>query len=290
MPFPNNTNDPINGQGGSRTNVPPIEPNPRTAPNNSKDLMNTYNPITGFESKPEFSQSTAIRLVSGAQAFGIGKVKGLIDDGYNWQEKGKEYEKQWASERRDGTQPRDPKEVANDPYIDRELESHQKSLWFSGVRVIDSLVMSYPDFTTDNDKKYVGASILIQNIIMNISQKKNIVKTKITGSDGTVKQYINLDDYNVTFNGKIIGYDGYDGNGGGFVQGERPEQALRAFIDFMEAPTTVAIAQDLLEVAKITRGVICDFKIMQEVGKMDNQTFSFKLLSDSPFKIIIEDV
>ncbi len=274
-----------------------------------KNVMNTHGGPGGtflnVPSKPEIEESTAIRLISGAAAFGIGKIAGsmrIVDKNgkivggdeqllgnraeYDWEREGKAARQRWIEPGKTAEQ------TFNDPYKaeGEVVPDDQKSLWFSGVRVIDSLTMSYPSFTTDLGVNYPASQILIQNIMMDISQKKNVVRTRIAGSDGQVKQYISLDDYDVSFRGKIIGYDGGDGLGGGFVGGERPKDAISAFIEFMEAPTVVEIGNEFLELAKITRGVIGDFKLIQEVGKIDNQAFTFKLWSDKPFKIIIQDV
>ena len=252
-----------------------------------KGVLNTHSAFN-IPSELVLDTGSVIRFGQGVAAFTIGKAKGSrrFDgaDEYDGRAQGEKFQKNWLKEGKT------PEQIANDPYSQVEIPEHQKSNWFSGVTVIDSLTMSFPGFTTDSGIEYVGQSINIQNLLMSVSQKKNITRTPIAGAEGRTKQYISMDDYEVEFAGKIIGYDGGDGQGGGFVGGERPEVAIRNFVNFMEAPTTVSIGCDLLEIAKITSGVIADFRLNQEVGKLDNQSFRFKLLSDKPFKIIIEDI
>ena len=176
------------------------------------------------------------------------------------------------------------------------------SKWIAGVKVIDSLTMTSPSYTIVDERgetvEYDGGVIEIQNIMMNVSQKKNIVKTKIAGRDGSVHQYINLDDYVVECWGHILGYEDLSSNarygdvvaaGGGFVQGERPEVAIREFMNFMERPTQVSIGCDFLNIVGFERAIIADFRLTQQVGKLDNQAFRFKMWSDKPFEIFVED-
>lgn len=253
---------------------------------NKKNVLNTH--VYNIPSKPEIDLGTKIRFGQGVAAFTIGKAKGALRfDGrseYNAQAEGEKLQANWKKEGKTDAQ------IANDPSASGEIPDHQRSRWFSGVKVIDSLTMAFPDFTTDKGEFFPGQSINIQNVMMNISQKKNIVKTAIAGAEGRVKQYISLDDYDIDFFGKIVGYDNGDGQGGSFVPGERPEIAIRNFVNFMTAPTAVEVGCDFLELANITNGVIDNFKLTQEVGKLDNQSFKFRLLSDKPFEIIIEDV
>lgn len=252
-----------------------------------RNVLNTHSAFN-IPSRPELDTGTIIRFGQAATAFAVGKLKGKsLFEGRGEEveaQDGEKYKENWKKGGKEDYQ------VANSPYATVELPEHQNSRWFSGVKVIDSLTMSFPDFTTDKGVFYPGQTLNIQNVMMSITQKKNIVKTPIAGSDGRVKQYISLDDYDIELYGKIIGYDGGDGQGGGFVPGERPDVAIRNFVNFMEAPTAVDISCDILELANITEGVIDNFKLVQEVGRLDNQAFTFKLLSDKPFEIIIEDV
>ena len=184
------------------------------------------------------------------------------------------------------------KENANrEPYVD--AQGIPTSKWFAGVKVIDSLTMTSPSYkTTDsqgNEVTVQGTEIEIQNLIMNVAQKKNIVRTRIAGRDGRVHQYINLDDYTVTCSGKIVQHEELPNLTKPFVQGERPEEAIRQFVEFMEAPVQLEIACDFLNIIGIDRAIVADFALKQTIGKLDNQDFQFKLWSDKPFEIFIEE-
>lgn len=251
-----------------------------------------------FSSNPLKDPSTlgtAIRISAGGAAYVLGKRQfttfsdpnksgtGRAATGqertigmYNPQGKGFENNDNWdESDNRE-------------PYVDSK-GNLPTSKWFAGVVVIDSLTMTSPSYKTTDDEgnevEIASAEIEIQNIMCNVSQKKNIVRTRIAGRDGRVNQYINMDDYEVSFNGLIIGYDGL----GGYVAGERPEEAIRQFVQFMERPTQVSISSDFLNIIGIERAIITDFQLMQKVGKLDNQDFSFKIIQDRPFEIFIEE-
>jgi len=196
-----------------------------------------------------------------------------------------------------GNQNNDPYKTGIDDGIEGTLtvdsgsdgNARPLSKWMAGVVVIDSLTMTSPSYVTVDAKgeeaRVDTQTIEIQNIMMNVSQKKNIVRTRIAGRDGQVHQYINMDDYVIDCHGKILGFEGV----GGFIQGERPEEAIRQFVQFMERPTQLEIGCDFLQIIGVDRAIIADFRLNQEVGKLDNQSFRFKLWSDRPFEIFIED-
>lgn len=225
--------------------------------------------------------STIIRFGAAAAGFGLSRLLASRNV-YNPEVEGKRLQ--------------DGRRGSSVPYLNRD--DIPDSRWFSGVKVLDSLIMHYPEFTTESGVKYPEQAIEIQNLLMSVQQKKNIQKTRIAGKDGRVKQYLNLDDYDISVRGKIVGHnnfkwDGVEGGidirGGEFTPGERPDVAIQQFYNFMEAPTAFNVYCDFLKFAGIKECVIEDFKLWQEIGKLDNQAFSFKMVTDAPFELVITD-
>ena len=68
--------------------------------------------------------------------------------------------------------------------------------------VTTSPVYYTPDSITTKDGQVFG--ILIKGAIVDVTQVKNIVKTQIAGMDGSVLEYINQGDYEITIRGFLI--------------------------------------------------------------------------------------
>jgi hypothetical protein len=282
-----------NGGGfGSGVDYGSFPSNPFTDPSFRGTHLRILASVAGNKTTGHITYGDSARQKSGTAATNIAKSKLKNPDP---KRKGEELSENeyWSSKRNQNRDPYNEKGVTYDLPI---------SKWIAGVKVIDSLTMTSPSYTTiDNKGEEVTVSagiVEIQNIMMNISQAKNIVKTKIAGRDGSVHQYINMDDYVIECWGQIIGYedtnanaskDGVTASGGGYSQGERPEIAIREFVQFMERPTQVSIGCDILNIIGVDRAIVVDFKLTQEIGKLDNQGFRFKMWSDKPFEIFVED-
>ena len=247
------------------------------------DSTTEYN----IPSNPEIKNSTIIR-------FGLGAIGGKAFTEYNKAKNLGGYDP-IKEGKRNSKALKD-----NTPWGESKMQyagdaSIEESRWFAGVKVLDSLIMSFPTFTTDQGRTYPKQAIEIQNMMMYIQQKKNIQRTRIAGSDGRVKQYISLDDYDITVKGKLVGHDSfklddeYTVVGGGWTPNERPDAVIHAFCEFMEAPTAFNVSCDFLKFNGIRTCVVEGFKLTPEVGRLDNQAFQFKMLSDAKFEIIIED-
>ena len=62
---------------------------------------------------------------------------------------------------------------------------------------------------TDNQGRLISTpKITYDAVLLTVSQAKKIIRTEIQGRDGTVKEYIGMDDYQVVVNGIITGTNG----------------------------------------------------------------------------------
>lgn len=186
----------------------------------------------------------------------------------------------------------------------QEIEGHaptqairDRSWWF-GTPIVDELIMSYDAYTDDQGNTNPAGGIVIQNILLTVKQVKNIVRTKVPGHRGTIKQFISDGDYEIDAVGKIIappeGFSGtYSLNGGAkieprgkFVQGERPTDEIMALVRVLRAQIEVDVNSPFLNLFDIDRCVIMSHEFPQEPGKLDNQMIRFKMYSDEDFDVI----
>ncbi len=130
---------------------------------------------------------------------------------------------------------------------------------------------------TDNDTgKVVSFSdITLATVLVTISQPKRIIRTEIQGRDGSVKEYIGMDDYQVTVNGIITG-----------TNGTYPFQEVAALHSICKAPVSISVVSAYLQLFDIFNLVIISFD--QEPGGYSKQNFTLNCISDKPVELIIQ--
>ncbi len=133
---------------------------------------------------------------------------------------------------------------------------------FKGTPYIDATPyptqLSFPD-------------IEFQTVLLTVSQAKKIVKTEIQGRNGTVKEYIGMDDYHITINAII--------NGANYTY---PWAHVNAIKQMLDAPIPIAVECKYLNALGINTVVVESYQIGQEEGKYSQQKITISCISDIP--------
>ena len=116
-------------------------------------------------------------------------------------------------------------------------------------------------------------------VLLTVSQAKKIVKTEIQGRNGSVKEYIGLDDYQVQINGVITGPNGH-----------YPIQTVSFLKQILDAPVPIPIASTYLNNLGIHTIVIESYELAQDAGGYSYQKFSISCSSDTPQEIRLSNV
>jgi hypothetical protein len=135
------------------------------------------------------------------------------------------------------------------------------------------------DFVFLPSNKEIGGVnyIYIEGAIIEINQKRNIVKTTISGQDGTVKEFINNGDYDI----KIMGFfstvdaDIY------------PELETKAMNQYLTAPVSLNITNKFLNTYFNVNSIVVEsFEFKQVEGMRNVQYFTINACSDLPFEVL----
>lgn len=114
----------------------------------------------------------------------------------------------------------------------------------------------------------------LQSVRFIVNQVKNIVKTAISGRNGTVKEYNNDGDYEINVQANI------NENENIF-----PATKLQAFQEIKKVPQSIPIVSKILNsIYDVDNVVINEFTVDPGTGK-GNVVLNFKLESDLPFDI-----
>ena len=97
--------------------------------------------------------------------------------------------------------------------------------------------------------------------LFTINLPKNIVTTAMQGRDGTIKEYVANDDYQITLE---AGIDSYLGNEQTDKRFEYPAEQLQELIQILQLPSELAVESDFLNLFKIYSVVVTQFNLTQE--------------------------
>lgn len=106
-------------------------------------------------------------------------------------------------------------------------------------------------------------------VLITVSQAKKIVTTEIQGRDGTIKEYIGMDDYEVVVNGVITGKNG-----------QRPFGEILALKKMLDAPIAIEVASAYLQTLGINYLVVESYSLEEQEGGYSYQNFSISFKSD----------
>ncbi len=138
-----------------------------------------------------------------------------------------------------------------------------------GTPVFSDVVLVSPD----------GKLIVeLDAVLCEVTQKKRIVKTNIVGRNGSVKEYINEDDYVVNLKGVLLS-DKPD-----TVPDQLSELNKIALVN-----DSVAVVSPFLDVFDIHNIVIESLKINQIEGKLNVISFDIASVSDVELSILVND-
>lgn len=114
--------------------------------------------------------------------------------------------------------------------------------------------------------------------LIDIAFTKNIIKTPIKGRNGTVKEYINIDDYQIGIRGILINY----------VNDEYPYDLLSQLQSFCIINRELQVTSPVLNILDIHNLVITDVRYPEVEGYNHIQPFIIQCLSDEPIELIIK--
>ena len=112
--------------------------------------------------------------------------------------------------------------------------------------------------------------------LIEINQTKNIVKTVIAGTNGSVKEYMSEGDFIINLKGVIVGD----------VANQRPDVTrLNSLVAYLKAPLSIPISCHFLEELNITSVVIESYKLGQREGARNIIDIEINMLSDSVIEL-----
>lgn len=122
-------------------------------------------------------------------------------------------------------------------------------------------------------------SLLINDVTMNISLQKEVVKTALVGRSGTIKEYIADGDYQI---GMSVGLVAVDGDGA--IVDRYPERAVAQLREILERPEAIEVSSAFLDLFNIRKIAVTAFSARQ-MTYSNRQIIDITALSDDDYII-----
>ena len=156
--------------------------------------------------------------------------------------------------------------------INRGEESYDADYWLGR------------DALTDVAIKVPGEGILmINDVTVNISLQKEIVRSALVGRAGTIKEYISDGDYQLNMSVGIVAV-----NDNGEIIDQYPERAIAQLREILERPEALEVSSLFLGLFGITHMVVTGFTVKQ-MTYSNRQVIDITAVSDSAYVIASTD-
>lgn len=169
-------------------------------------------------------------------------------------------------------------DAQNSPYIINEGEAQdvplQKFVSKLGTVVYSNIIFNAGSILDANGVvSDTWNDFRIDDVLLVVSQSKKIITTEIQGRDGTVKEYIGMDDFQIQITGRLNG--SYNVN---------PKDLTRQLKIILSAGQPLEVTSWYLQNLDITDIVVKDFNFGQTEGEYSTQYFTINALSDKRFE------
>lgn len=165
--------------------------------------------------------------------------------------------------------------------IDKDMDEGKDALL--GNPIFMPLVFEETTYNTlvNGEKKTESIKIdrmFFPVVMIEASRSKVIEVTTIEGRNGTIKEFSNLGDYEISIKGTLVGNEG-----------NYPTQQVQHLIKFENCPVAIPTANDFLKYIGVNGVVIKRISWRNNQGYENMQAFELECMSDADVKLNIEE-
>lgn len=168
-----------------------------------------------------------------------------------------------------------PASGANGRKVEQQDVSGETSV---GVHPVEALGKFF-ETSLSLGKTESANELKIDEAVLCVSQSKNIVKTQLVGLAGSIKEYINTGDYEISIS---VGLVATDANGQ--IIDEYPTKGVEKLRELFAHNEALYVNSAFLRLFDVTRLVIEEYSI-QQMTHSNRQIVTIKALSDEDYVI-----
>ena len=151
-----------------------------------------------------------------------------------------------------------------------------------GMPIFDAITFQKLTVATVNQsdvneisQNQIGVDLVLTTALITANKPKNIVLTKVQGRNGTVKEYVSDDDYQISIRGALVGK----------YSNKRPEQEFNLLKQYCDINLEINVISNFLNDLGIYTIVITNFTYTQREGTRNVVDFEIQCLQETPFEI-----
>lgn len=166
-----------------------------------------------------------------------------------------------------------------------EEENFDKTSLF-GTPVFSNFEIKAGEYTDLEGNIIQFEGIRIDNIMFDVTQERNIVRTQISGRNGTIKQFISDGDLVINCSGELTGRTVQENNGFSlsWLIGA-PEEEVRKLKAITSVPREIEVISEFLDFFNVTTVVISQPSFSQKEGSREGILFQMQMYSDTPIEL-----
>lgn len=144
-----------------------------------------------------------------------------------------------------------------------------------GTPVFDVVTLENVDWTDFNGVSNLAEDLVLDIAIVEVDMPRNIVRTPISGRNGTVKEYMSDGDYEIKITGSLVNK----------LATIPPEALVRMLHAHCMAQKETSVTSTLLSFFNIYSIVITNARFMQRVGARNVIDYELQCVSETPFEL-----
>lgn len=124
-------------------------------------------------------------------------------------------------------------------------------------------------------------------IIITLSQERNIITTPLQGRDGTIKEYISDGDYSITLDAAILPTNAVlqdDESTFAIAENHYPDEEIKKLHRLLLEKKALEVQSDFLTLFDINSAVVKSYSLQQETHS-NRQSLQIQMLSDRAYEI-----
>jgi len=168
------------------------------------------------------------------------------------------------------------------------LDEQSEAISYLGTPVFDQIIIAggnffeLQDVNKENPIPFDG--LILQTVLLEVVQTKNIVTTSLQGRNGTVKEFVSDGDFVITMTGIVTGELDTQGNIQN-IGNVYPETDVNKLIEICKVPDALTVTSTFLQLFGINEVVITTYSLNQLEATRDMQPFQVSMLSDVPIEL-----
>lgn len=144
-----------------------------------------------------------------------------------------------------------------------------------GLPVFDTITLNGLTYEDFEGKTVTLSNFTLDIALVEVTNPRNIIRTPVSGRNGTIKEYMSDDDSVIKINGSLLS------NRANIP----PEALVRSLYGFCQSQKEIAVNSTVMSYLGIVTIVIAESRFIQRVGARDVIDYELTCYSETPFEL-----